>query len=82
MNIFKVGPHGFVYGTLPTMALSNIPGIFRDSETIYGSCKITFGRDISTGNYKVVALIKVAIWEDNTISVRDKFRMLSLGDNC
>ncbi|CAL5192167.1 unnamed protein product [Lathyrus oleraceus] len=65
-----------------TRILSEKLGIFQDYDTLYDSCKFTFGCDISTGNYKVVALSKVAVWEDNTISVRNQFRVLSLGDNC
>ncbi|KAL5058092.1 hypothetical protein RYX36_029696, partial [Vicia faba] len=66
-----------------TRTLSEILGISQDHETLYDSFKFTFGCDISTGTYKVVALSEVAVREENnTLSMRNQFRVLSFGDNC
>ncbi|XP_058741765.1 F-box/kelch-repeat protein At3g23880-like [Vicia villosa] len=65
-----------------TRILSKKLGIFEDHHTIYDSCKFTLGSDISTGTYKVVALSKVAVREENPISMKNQFGVLSLGDNC
>ncbi|XP_058737005.1 F-box/kelch-repeat protein At3g23880-like [Vicia villosa] len=65
-----------------TRILSEKLGIFQDHGTIYDSGKFTFGCDISTETYKVVALSKVEVREENTLSVRSQFRVFGLNDNC
>ncbi|XP_058741764.1 F-box/kelch-repeat protein At3g23880-like [Vicia villosa] len=66
-----------------TRTLSEKLGTFQEYvyDTIYQTCKFTFGCDISSGNYKVVALSRVEVREENTLSVRSQFRVMSLGDN-
>ncbi|CAL5192172.1 unnamed protein product [Lathyrus oleraceus] len=67
-----------------TRTLSEKLGFSQDYvyDTVYETFKFTFGCDISTGTYKIVALSRVLVWEENTLSTRNEFRVLSLGDNC
>ncbi|XP_058761281.1 F-box/kelch-repeat protein At3g23880-like [Vicia villosa] len=65
-----------------TRTLSKKLGTFKDQKTVYDSRKFTFGCDISTGTYKVVASNKVKVREENTLSVRSQFTIFSLDDNC
>ncbi|CAL5192165.1 unnamed protein product [Lathyrus oleraceus] len=66
-----------------TRTLSEKLGTFQDYvfDTVYETCRFTFGCDISSGNYKVGTLSRVEVREENTFSVRNEFRVLSLCDN-
>ncbi|CAL5192174.1 unnamed protein product [Lathyrus oleraceus] len=67
-----------------TREISKNSGTFKDSNTQPNTYKFTFGCDMSSGTYKVVALRKVLAkrGEENKVDWKGQVRVFTFGDNC